>query len=71
MVRRSAGQQYNVSQDMIAETISQANHCFTISKHITNQTPKIRLISKEVSIMPEIANAVICSDTGKSLNTTN
>jgi hypothetical protein len=30
MVRRSAGQQHNVSQDMIAETISQSNHCFSI-----------------------------------------
>jgi hypothetical protein len=67
MVRRSAGQQYNLSQDMIAETTSQANHYFTISKHITNQTPKIRLGSKEVSIMPEMANSIICPDTGKSL----
>jgi hypothetical protein len=31
MVRRSAGQQHNLSQDMIAETINQANHCFSIS----------------------------------------
>jgi hypothetical protein len=30
MVRRSARQQ-NLSQDMMAETISQANHCFAIS----------------------------------------
>jgi hypothetical protein len=37
MVRRSAGQQYNLSQDMIAETINQANHCFSIS---TNPEPK-------------------------------
>jgi hypothetical protein len=28
MVRRSASQTYNLSQDMIAETINQANHCF-------------------------------------------
>jgi hypothetical protein len=67
MVQRSAGQQYNLSQDMIAETSSQENHCFTILKHITNQTPKIRLSSKDISIMPEMANAVICPDTGKSL----
>jgi hypothetical protein len=33
MVRRSAGQQHNVSQDMIAETISQANHCFSLSEN--------------------------------------
>jgi hypothetical protein len=37
MVRRSAGQQYNLSQDMIAETINQANHCLSIS---TNPNPK-------------------------------
>jgi hypothetical protein len=30
MVRRSAGQQYNLSQDMIAETINQATHFFSI-----------------------------------------
>jgi hypothetical protein len=30
MVRRSSGQKYNLSQDMIAETINQANHCFSI-----------------------------------------
>jgi hypothetical protein len=52
---------------MKAETISQENRSFTISKHITNQNPKIRLSSKEVSIMPEMANAIICPDTGKSL----
>jgi hypothetical protein len=37
MVRRSAEQQHNLSQDMIAETINQANHCFSIS---TNPEPK-------------------------------
>jgi hypothetical protein len=31
MVRRSAGQQHNLSQDMIAKKNSQANHCFSIS----------------------------------------
>jgi hypothetical protein len=30
MVRRSARQQHNLSQDMMAETINQANHCFAI-----------------------------------------
>jgi hypothetical protein len=37
MVRRSAGQQYNLSQDMIDETINQANHCFSISKKTRTQ----------------------------------
>jgi hypothetical protein len=67
MVRRSAGQQHNLSQDMIAETISQANHCFSIS---TNQEPKnsTKLSgNNQVIILPEMANAVYCPETGKSL----
>jgi hypothetical protein len=67
MVRRSAGQQHNLSQDMIAETISQANHCFSIS---TNQEPKNSTNlggNNKVIILPEMANAVICPETGKSL----
>jgi hypothetical protein len=67
MVRRSAGQQHNLSQDMIAEIISQANHCFSIS---TNQKPKNSTTlngNDQVIILPEMANAVICPETGKSL----
>jgi hypothetical protein len=67
MVQRNAGQQHNLSQDMIAETISQANHCFSIS---TNQEPKnsTKLSgNNQVVILPEMANAVICPETGKSL----
>jgi hypothetical protein len=67
LVRHSAGQQYNLSQDMIAETIKQANHCFSIS---TNPEPKnsTKLSSNnQVIILPETANAVICPETGKSL----
>jgi hypothetical protein len=37
MVRRSAGQQHKLSQDMIAETISQANHFQQIQKLKTQQ----------------------------------
>jgi hypothetical protein len=67
MVRRSAGQQHNVSQDMIAETISQENHCFSIS---TNQKPKNSTTisgNDQVIILPEMANSVTCPETGKSL----
>jgi hypothetical protein len=67
MVRRSAGQQHILSQDMIDETISQSNHCFSIS---TNQDPKNSTIisgNSKVIILPEMANAVICPETGKSL----
>jgi hypothetical protein len=67
MVRRSAGQQYNLSQDMIAETINQANHFFSIS---TNPGPKNTVKdngNNQVILLPQMANAVICPETGKSL----
>jgi hypothetical protein len=67
MVRRSAEQQASLSQDMMAEAISQANHFFTISTHPKNQNPKINISNEEVIILPEMANAVICRETGKSL----
>jgi hypothetical protein len=67
MVRRSTRQQYNLSKDMMAETISQANHCFSILSHKINQKSKISISSNEVIIMPEMANALICPETGKSL----
>jgi hypothetical protein len=52
---------------MIAETIDQANNCFSIS---TNPEPKnsTKLTSNnQVIILPVMANAVICPETGKSL----
>jgi hypothetical protein len=64
MVRCSARQQ-NLSQDMMAETINQANHCFSISsqtKYIQQQ-----ITNTDIIISPEMANAVICPETGKSL----
>jgi hypothetical protein len=67
MVRRSAGQQHNLSQDTISETISQENHCFSIS---TNREPKNSTNlsgNNKVIILPEMANSVICPETGKSL----
>jgi hypothetical protein len=67
MVRRSASQKYNLSQDMIAETINHANHCFSIpttSGH--NNREKVNYNNK-IIIMPEMANAVICPETGNSL----
>jgi hypothetical protein len=64
MVRQSARQQ-NLSQDMMAETINQANHCFAISAqpHYTKKLGD----NTEVILLPEMANAVICPETGKSL----
>jgi hypothetical protein len=64
MLRRSARQQ-NVSQYMMAETLAQANHCFSISannKYNQPSNPKTDII-----ILPEMANAVICPETGRSL----
>jgi predicted RNase H-like nuclease len=52
---------------MIAKKICQANHCFSIS---TNQEPKNSTNlsgNNKVIIFPEMANAVICPETGKSL----
>jgi hypothetical protein len=67
MLQRSNGRQHNLSQDMIAETISQANHCFSISPHPKTQNSTTLSSNKKVNILPEMANAVICPETGKSL----
>jgi hypothetical protein len=67
MVRRSTRQQHNLSQDMMAETINQANHCFSISAQPKTQNSKKPSGNKKVIILPEMANAVICPETGKSL----
>jgi hypothetical protein len=40
MVRRSASQKYKLSQDMIAETINQANHCFSFPTTPGKKTEK-------------------------------
>jgi hypothetical protein len=52
---------------MMAEEINQANDCFSISLQKTKQKSKLNIASNKVIIMPEMANAVICPDTGKSL----
>jgi hypothetical protein len=64
MVRRSARQQ-NLSQDMMGETISQAHHCFAISAQ--NKYTQQPSANTDVIILPEMANAVISPETGKSL----
>jgi hypothetical protein len=67
MVRRSASQKSDFSQDMIAETINQANHCFSFPTTHGNKTQKKFINNEQISIMPEMAKAVICPETGKSL----
>jgi hypothetical protein len=67
MVQRGAGQNHSLSQDMIAETISQENHWLSIS---TNQKPKNSTtlnFNDQVIILPEMANALVCPETGKPL----
>jgi hypothetical protein len=52
---------------MLAETIHQANNCFSIS---TNPKPKNTVKvngSHQIILFPEMSNAVICPETGKSL----
>jgi hypothetical protein len=67
MVRRSASQKYNLSQDMIAETVHQANHCLSFPTSPGTKTQKKVINNEQIIIMPEMANAVICPETGKSL----
>jgi hypothetical protein len=64
MARRSARQQ-NVSQDMMAETLAQAKHCFSISSNTKYTHPSNT--KTYIIILPELANAVICPETGKYL----
>jgi hypothetical protein len=52
---------------MMAETINQANHCIAISAQPKTQYSKKPSDNTEVIIFPEMANAVICPETVKSL----
>jgi hypothetical protein len=67
MVRRSTSQKHNLSQDMRAEAINQANHCISIPITPRNKTKEKVNRNNQVIIMPEMANALICPETGKSL----
>jgi hypothetical protein len=52
---------------MMAESLSQANHCFSISPKEQRQKTNGNMPNDNIFIMPEMANAVICPDTGKLL----
>jgi hypothetical protein len=58
----------NLSQDMLDETVQQENHIFSFPL-VPSDTPVIvqPTKNKQMIIMPEMSNAVICPDTGKSL----
>jgi hypothetical protein len=64
MVRPSARQK-KVSQDMMAETLSQVNNCISISAKTRYTHPTNT--KTDIIISPEMVNAVICPETGKSL----
>jgi hypothetical protein len=64
MVRCSTRQQ-NLSQDMMAETISQANNCFSILAQTKYTHPSST--NNDIIVLPEMANTVICPETGNSL----
>jgi hypothetical protein len=67
MVRHSARKKHNLSQYMMAETIIQANHCFSISAQPKTLNSKKPSDNRKIIILPEMANAVICPEIGKSL----
>jgi hypothetical protein len=52
---------------MMAETISQSNHCFSISAQPKTQNLEKPSGNNQVIILPEMTNAVVCPETGKSL----
>jgi hypothetical protein len=66
MIRRSVIQQ-NLSNDMLAETVQHANHVFSLPTGPEIRSPASKTKNTPVIIMPEMANALICPDTGKSL----
>jgi hypothetical protein len=69
MIRRSSNQK-NLTNYMLAETIQQANHLFSLSTGPTIRSPTHNTKDTPIIIMNEMANAVICPDTGKSLKHT-
>jgi hypothetical protein len=65
-VRRSAHQQ-NLTNEMMTETVQQANHVLSPSTGPMIRSPTQNANDTPIIIMPEMANAVICPDTGNSL----
>jgi hypothetical protein len=58
MMRCSARQQ-NLSQDMMAETLAQENHCFSISSNTKYNRPSNT--KTDIIILPEMVNANLSS----------
>jgi hypothetical protein len=58
MIRRSTHQK-NLKNDMLAETIQQANHVFSLPTGSTIRSPPHEATDTPIIVMPEMANAVI------------
>jgi hypothetical protein len=67
MVRHSASQKYNLSHDMIAGTINQANHCLSFRTSPSKKPQKKVINNEQIIVMPQMANALIFPEIGKSL----
>jgi hypothetical protein len=50
---------------MMAETLVQPNHCFSIAANTKFSHPSNK--KTDIIMLPEMVNAVICPETGKSL----
>jgi hypothetical protein len=66
MLQRSKHQQ-NLSNDMLADTVQQANHVFSLPPGPSIRSSEENTKDTPVIIMPDMANTVICPDTVKSL----
>jgi hypothetical protein len=66
MIRHSTHQQ-NLTNDMLVETIQQANHVFSLPTGSTIRSPPREATDTPITIMSEMTNAVICPESGKSL----
>jgi hypothetical protein len=66
IIRRSNHQQ-NLTNDMLAKTIQQANHVVSLPSDSTSRSPTQEATDTPIIIMPEMDNAVICPEPGKSL----
>jgi hypothetical protein len=66
MIRISAHQQ-NLSNDMLAKTVQQENHVLYLPTGPPLWSPAENTMNTQIIIMPEMSNAVIFPDTGKSL----
>jgi hypothetical protein len=66
MIRRSAHHK-NLSNGMLAETVQQENYVLSLPTGPSMRSPAENTKDAPNIIMPEMANAIICPETGKSI----